>query len=52
MIKDCIATSFHIDRENFDLDPLNKHGGLGRFYQLFGDKYEEIINELNEALAA
>ena len=52
MIKDCIATSFHIDRENFELDPLNKHGGLGRFYQLFGDKYEEIINELNEALAA
>ncbi len=52
MMKDCIATSFHIDRENFELDPLNKHGGLGRFYQLFGDKYEEIINELNEALAA
>jgi type I restriction enzyme R subunit len=52
MIKDCIATSFHVDKENFDLDPLNKHGGLGRFYQLFGDKYEEIINELNEALAA
>jgi len=25
---------------------------LGKMWQLFGDKTEEIINELNEALAA
>ncbi|MCW3076820.1 MAG: putative type modification methyltransferase, subunit [Bacteroidetes bacterium] len=52
MIKDYIAGSFHLDTEDFELDPFNKNGGLGKMYQLFGDKYEEIINELNEVLAA
>lgn len=26
--------------------------GLGKMWQLFGEKTEEIINELNEVLAA
>jgi type I restriction enzyme R subunit len=52
MIKDYVANSFHIDREDFDLSPFNAQGGLGRMWQLFGDKTDEIINELNEALAA
>ena len=25
----------------------NAYGGLGKFYQLFGDQYLEIIDELN-----
>jgi type I restriction enzyme R subunit len=52
MIKDYVANSFHVDKEDFDLDPFNKNGGLGKFYQLFKDDYEKIINELNEVLAA
>lgn len=52
MIKDFIATSFHVDKEDFDLSPFNAAGGLGKFYQLFGNDYEDIINELNEVLAA
>jgi type I restriction enzyme R subunit len=52
MIKDFIAGSFHVDKEDFELDPFNKNGGLGRFYQLFGGEYEKIIEELNEVLAA
>ena len=32
--------------------PINAQGGLGKMWKLFGDKTEEIINELNEALAA
>jgi type I restriction enzyme, R subunit len=52
MIKDYIAGSFHVDKEDFELDPFNKNGGLGKMWQLFGDKTEEIINELNEVLAA
>lgn len=52
MIKDFIANSFHIDKEDFDLDPFNREGGLGKIWQLFGAETDEIIEELNEALAA
>jgi len=52
MIKDYVISSFHIDKEDFDLNPFNAQGGLGKMWQLFGEKTEEIINELNEALAA
>lgn len=52
MIKDYVAGSFHVDKEDFELDPFNKNGGLSKMWQLFGDKTDEIIDELNEALAA
>ncbi|OFY68543.1 MAG: restriction endonuclease subunit R [Bacteroidetes bacterium RBG_13_43_22] len=52
MIKDYVINSFHIEKEDFDLNPFNAQGGLGKMWQLFGEKTEEIINELNEALAA
>jgi type I restriction enzyme R subunit len=52
MIKDFVANSFHVEKEDFELDPFNKQGGLGRFYQLFKEDYEKILEELNEVLAA
>jgi type I restriction enzyme R subunit len=52
MIKDYVANSFHIERDDFDLNPFNANGGLGKMWQLFGEKTDEIINELNEVLAA
>jgi type I restriction enzyme R subunit len=52
MIKDHVVQSFHIEKEDFDLNPFNAQGGLGRMWQLFGDRTNEIIDELNEALAA
>jgi type I restriction enzyme R subunit len=52
MIKDYLSNSFHIDRDDFDLNPFNAQGGLGKMWQLFGDKTEDIINELNEVLVA
>jgi len=52
MIKEYVVNSFHIEKEDFDLNPFNAHGGLGKMWQLFGAQTEEIINELNEALAA
>ncbi len=52
MIKDYMINSFHIDKEDFDLNPFNAAGGLGKFYSLFRDDYEKIIVELNEALIA
>lgn len=52
MIKDHIAMSFHLDKEDLDYAPFDAKGGLGRMWQLFGDKTEEIIAELNEGLVA
>jgi len=52
MIKDYVISSFHIEKDDFDLDPFNRIGGLGKFYQLFREDYEKIIDELNEVLAA
>jgi type I restriction enzyme, R subunit len=52
MIKDYIANSFHVDRDDFELAPFNKQGGLGKMWQLFGEQTDEIINELNESLVA
>lgn len=52
MIKDYAINSFHIEKDDFDLNPFNAHGGLGKMWQLFGEKTEEIINDLNEVLAA
>lgn len=52
MIKEHIAYSFHVEKDDFELDPFNKNGGLGKMWQLFGDKTDEMINELNKVLAA
>ena len=52
LIKDYIANSLHLDREDLELSPFNALGGLGRMWQLFGDNTDTIINELNEELAA
>jgi type I restriction enzyme R subunit len=32
--------------------PFDSQGGMGRMYQLFGEKMDDVIAELNEALAA
>jgi type I restriction enzyme R subunit len=52
MIKEHITSSFHIEKDDFDYNPFNKEGGLGKMWQLFGEQTEEIINELNEVLVA
>ena len=52
MIKDHVTNCFHIELEDFDLNPFNAKGGFGKLHQVFGEKTEEIINELNDELAA
>jgi type I restriction enzyme R subunit len=52
MLKDHIASSFHVEVDDLDYTPFDAKGGRGKMYQLFGDKMNEIINELNEVLAA
>ena len=52
MIRDHLETSFTIERGDLELAPFDTHGGLGRMYFLFGDTMEEVMSEMNEALAA
>jgi type I restriction enzyme R subunit len=52
LIRDHVATSCHLERDDLDLAPFDRQGGLGRMYQLFGEQMEPLIAELNEALVA
>ena len=52
MIRDHLATSFTIERDDMDMAPFDAHGGLGRMYVLFGDGMDDVMSEVNQALAA
>ena len=52
MIKDHVVSSYHIEIEDLDFTPFDAKGGRGKMHQLFGNEMTEIINELNEVLAA
>jgi type I restriction enzyme R subunit len=52
MIKDHVVSSYHIEIEDLDYTPFDALGGRGKMYQLFGNEMNDIINELNEVLAA
>ena len=52
MIRDHIISSFHLDRDDLDMAPFDGKGGMGQMYKLFGDRMDDVIAELNEALAA
>ena len=52
MIRDHIITSFHLGRDDLDMAPFDGKGGMGQMYKLFGDRMDDVIDELNEALAA
>ncbi len=52
LIKDHIATSLSIKSEDLELSPFDRKGGLGRLYDVFGEKYEEILMEMNVELVA
>ena len=51
MIRDHVASSFHLDHDDLDMAPFDAKGGLGQMYALFGDQMDDVIEELNEALA-
>ncbi len=52
MLKDHVAGSFHVALDDLDYTPFDALGGRGKMWQLFGDQTDDIIDELNEALAA
>jgi type I restriction enzyme R subunit len=52
MVRDHVANSFHIDRDDLEMSPFDSQGGLGKMYQLFGAKMDPLLDELNEVLVA
>lgn len=52
MIKDHIVSSYHIEIDDLDYTPFDSQGGRGKMHQLFGNEMNDIINELNQELAA
>jgi type I restriction enzyme R subunit len=52
LIRDHVMNSFRIDREDLEYAPFDAQGGLGKMYQLFGDRMDPLIEELNKELTA
>ena len=52
MIRDHVAASIRIERDDLDFSPFDAKGGLGRMYALFGPSMDAVMDEMNEALAA
>ena len=52
MVKDHIASSLSIEPNDLELNPFDRKGGLGRFYEMFGEEYEKILMEMNVELVA
>jgi len=50
MIKDHIASSLGIGMEDFESVPFNQKGGAVKALQLFGNRLNNILEELNEVL--
>lgn len=52
LIKEHIITSLSILPKDLEYTPFDSKGGLGGFYRVFGEKYQEILDEMNEELVA
>lgn len=51
-LRDTVAVNASVTMEDLDYAPFGDKGGRGKFYELFGDRYSVILNELNIALVA
>ncbi len=52
LVRDHIAVSLSIEPDDLELNPFDRKGGLGRFYDVFGDNYKELLHEMNVELVA
>jgi type I restriction enzyme R subunit len=50
-IAEHVGASAEITMEDLETVPFSQQGGLGKAYQLFGDRLAPLLEELNEALA-
>jgi type I restriction enzyme R subunit len=52
MLKDHVASSFHVEIDDLDYNPFDTHGGRGKMWQLFEADMKNIIANMNEIVAA
>ncbi|MBO4630650.1 MAG: DEAD/DEAH box helicase family protein, partial [Lentisphaeria bacterium] len=52
LIRDHIISSLSIVKDDLELSPFDKKGGLGGFFNVFGEQYETILKEMNVELVA
>jgi type I restriction enzyme R subunit len=52
LVKDHIAVSLSIEPADLDLNPFDRKGGLGKFFEIFGAGYEALLAEMNEELVS
>jgi type I restriction enzyme R subunit len=50
MIKEHIAASLSIEIEDFEYPPFYEKGGAVRAYEVFGEEFNSVLEELNEVL--
>jgi type I restriction enzyme R subunit len=51
-IRDHVAASLRIEPDDFEYAPFAQRGGIGRVYEVFGPEWPQLLEELNEVLAA
>jgi type I restriction enzyme, R subunit len=51
-IRDQIAASLRLTKDDMDEAPFSERGGLGKAYALFGAQLESLLDELSDVLAA
>jgi type I restriction enzyme R subunit len=51
-IRDHVAASLGITVDDFDYTPFVEHGGIGKAYEVFGDRLHPLLDELTGVLAA
>lgn len=52
LIKEHIISSLSMEVQDLEYNPFVGMGGLGRFYELFGDNYESILHQMSVELVA
>jgi type I restriction enzyme, R subunit len=51
-IRDTIASSLGVTRDDFAYSPFAERGGLGKAYELFGEDLDPLLDELAQELVA
>jgi type I restriction enzyme R subunit len=51
-IKNHVAESVEITSDDFDYSPFDSMGGLGKASKVFGEKFKQILDDLNSELSA
>jgi type I restriction enzyme R subunit len=52
LIRDHVIDSLRMEKADLDYAPFDARGGLGKMHELFGDRLEPLIAELNQTLTA